>query len=95
MTQDPIANLKLARKGPIVSIIVYLLLSVAKLLAGYLLNASSLIADGFNNVSDIVGNVALLIGLHLASQPADANHKFVIGKLKTYPASSLLLLCFL
>ncbi|HFL5474063.1 TPA: cation-efflux pump, partial [Streptococcus pyogenes] len=50
MTQDPIANLKLARKGPIVSIIVYLLLSAAKLLAGYLLNASSLIADGFNNL---------------------------------------------
>lgn len=87
MTQDPIANLKLARKGPIVSIIVYLLLSVAKLLAGYLLNASSLIADGFNNLSDIVGNVALLIGLHLASQPADANHKF--GHWKIEDLSSL------
>ncbi|ABF36091.1 Cobalt-zinc-cadmium resistance protein czcD [Streptococcus pyogenes MGAS2096] len=95
MTQDPIANLKLARKGPIVSIIVYLLLSVAKLLAGYLLNASSLIADGFNNLSDIVGNVALLIGLHLASQPAMPIINLVIGKLKTYPALSLLLLCFL
>lgn len=87
MTQDPIANLKLARKGPIVSIIVYLLLSAAKLLAGYLLNASSLIADGFNNLSDIVGNVALLIGLHLASQPADANHKF--GHWKIEDLSSL------
>lgn len=76
MTQDPIENLKLAKRGPIVSIMAYLLLSIAKLLAGYLLNASSLIADGFNNLSDIVGNIALLIGLHLASQPADANHKF-------------------
>ena len=44
MTQDPIENLKLAKRGPIVSIVAYLLLSVAKLLAGYLLNASSLIA---------------------------------------------------
>ncbi|MGG6831399.1 UNVERIFIED_CONTAM: cation transporter [Streptococcus canis] len=88
MTQDPIENLKLAKRGPIVSIVAYLLLSVAKLLAGYLLNASSLIADGFNNLSDIVGNVALLIGLHLASQPADANHKF--GHWKIEDLSSLI-----
>lgn len=64
-----------------------MLLSATKLLAGYLLNASSLIADGFNNLSDIVGNVALLIGLHLASQPADANHKF--GHWKIEDLSSL------
>ncbi|WP_218768262.1 cation diffusion facilitator family transporter [Streptococcus dysgalactiae] len=88
MTQDPIENLKLAKRGPIVSIMAYLLLSIAKLLAGYLLNASSLIADGFNNLSDIVGNVALLVGLHLASQPADANHKF--GHWKIEDLSSLI-----
>ncbi|MGT2934715.1 cation diffusion facilitator family transporter [Streptococcus castoreus] len=88
MIQDPTENLKLAKRGPIVSIIAYLLLSIAKLLAGYFLNANSLIADGFNNLSDIVGNVALLIGLHLASQPADANHKF--GHWKIEDLSSLI-----
>lgn len=71
------------------------MLSIAKLLAGYLLNASSLIADGFNNLSDIVGNIALLIGLHLASQPADANHKFSTGKLRISQALSPLSLCLL
>jgi len=60
-------NLRAARRGPIVSIAAYLLLTIAKLLAGHFLNSSSLIADGFNNLSDILGNVALLIGLHLAS----------------------------
>lgn len=69
-------NIKLARRGPIVSITAYVILSISKLAAGYLLEASSLVADGFNNLSDILGNVALLIGLHLASQPADENHRF-------------------
>ena len=55
-------NLRAARRGPIVSIAAYLLLTIAKLLAGHFLNSSSLIADGFNNLSDILGNVALLIG---------------------------------
>ena len=68
-------NLRAARRGPIVSIAAYVLLTIAKLLAGHFLNSSSLIADGFNNLSDILGNVALLIGLHLASQPADADHR--------------------
>lgn len=88
MTQDPIINLKLAKRGPIVSIVAYLIISIAKLLSGYFLNSNSLIADGFNNLSDIVGNVALLIGLQLASQPADANHKF--GHWKFEDLSSLI-----
>lgn len=69
-------NLKLAERGAIISISTYLLLSAAKLATGHLLNSSSLVADGFNNVSDIVGNVALLIGIRLARQPADRDHRF-------------------
>ncbi|HEO6887010.1 TPA: cation transporter, partial [Streptococcus agalactiae] len=69
-------NLQLAKRGPIISIIAYITLAVAKLATGYWFDATSLVADGFNNLSDILGNVALLIGLHLASQPADSNHRF-------------------
>lgn len=86
--QNPISNLKLAKRGPIISIIAYLLISIAKLVSGYMLNSNSLVADGFNNLSDIVGNVALLIGLQLASQPADANHRF--GHWKFEDLSSLI-----
>lgn len=72
----PTENLQLAKRGPIVSIIAYLIISVLKLLTGSFFHSSSLIADGFNNLSDILGNVALLIGLYLASKPADADHRF-------------------
>lgn len=69
-------NLKLAERGAIISIIAYLLLSAAKLATGHILSSSSLVADGFNNLSDIISNVALLIGIRLARQPADRDHKF-------------------
>lgn len=72
----PNSNLKLAERGAIVSIIAYLLLSCAKLATGHLLHSSSLVADGFNNLSDIISNVTLLIGIRLARQPADRDHKF-------------------
>lgn len=69
-------NLKLAERGAIISILAYLLLSTTKLATGHILNSSSLVADGFNNLSDIISNVALLIGIRLARQPADRDHKF-------------------
>ena len=72
----PEENLRLAKRGPIVSIIAYMVITLLKLITGYFLNSSSLIADGFNNLSDILGNVVLLIGLHLASKPADEDHRF-------------------
>ena len=71
-----VSNLKLAERGAITSILTYLFLSAAKLATGHLLHSSSMVADGFNNVSDIVGNVALLIGIRLARQPADRDHRF-------------------
>lgn len=85
---NPSENLRLAKRGPILSISAYLLLTIGKLIFGYLLDSSSLIADGFNNLSDIVGNVALLIGLYLASQPADEDHRF--GHWKIEDLSSLI-----
>lgn len=72
----PYSNLKLAERGAIVSILAYLLLSSVKLATGHLLHSSSLVADGFNNLSDIISNAALLIGIRLARQPADRDHKF-------------------
>ena len=84
----PEENLRLAKRGPIVSIVAYMVITLLKLITGYFLNSSSLIADGFNNLSDILGNVVLLIGLHLASKPADEDHRF--GHWKMEDLSSLI-----
>ena len=69
-------NHKLAQRGPIVSIIAYVFLSVLKLLFGHYMNSAALVADGFNNTSDIISNITILIGIRLASKPADSDHRF-------------------
>lgn len=73
---NPSKNLKLAEQGALLAIVTYILLSTAKLIAGSMLHSSSLTADGFNNISDIVANIAVLIGLRIARKPADMDHKF-------------------
>lgn len=71
-----VKNLKLAERGAIVSIAAYIILSGLKLSAGSIFHSDALTADAFNNISDIVGNVAVLIGLRMAQKPADTDHKF-------------------
>lgn len=74
--QQQIQNLKLAERGAILSIVAYILLSGIKLTAGNLFHSDALTADAFNNISDIVSNIAVLIGLRMAQKPADTDHKF-------------------
>ncbi|HEM6320550.1 cation diffusion facilitator family transporter [Streptococcus suis] len=71
-----IQNLKLAERGAIVSITAYIILSGIKLAAGHIFHSDALTADAFNNISDIIGNIAVLIGLRMAQKPADTDHKF-------------------
>lgn len=71
-----IKNLKLAERGAIISISAYIILSGIKLAAGHIFHSDALTADAFNNISDIIGNVAVLIGLRMAQKPADTDHKF-------------------
>ncbi|HFI0936963.1 TPA: cation diffusion facilitator family transporter [Streptococcus suis] len=71
-----IKNLKLAERGAIVSITAYIILSGIKLAAGHIFHSDALTADAFNNISDIIGNIAVLVGLRMAQKPADTDHKF-------------------
>ncbi|MGT2754884.1 cation diffusion facilitator family transporter [Streptococcus ovis] len=74
--QEQIKNLKTAEKGALLSIWAYIILSGIKLAAGQTFHSDALTADAFNNISDIVGNIAVLIGLKMAQKPADTDHKF-------------------
>ena len=80
--EKPYSNLKLAERGAIISILAYLLLSSAKLATGHLLHSSSLVADGFNNLSDIISNAALLIGIISLANQLTVITSLVTGKLR-------------
>lgn len=83
MEQQKYADLKKGERGAIISIAAYLCLSALKLLIGYSANSEALKADGFNNATDIVASVAVLIGLRLSQKPADKDHPYGHWKAET------------
>ena len=60
----------------VVGIICNLLLFVSKLTVGLIFGVLSIVADGFNNLSDLGSNFVALIGFRVASRPADREHPF-------------------
>ncbi|GFH40964.1 cation diffusion facilitator family transporter [Lactococcus insecticola] len=81
-------DLKLAERGALLSIWAYVILSLIKISVSSMTHSESLRADGFNNVTDILGNVAVLIGLKIARRPADDDHTY--GHWKVESVASLL-----
>ena len=59
-----------------------LLLFAGKLCAGILTGAISVTADAFNNLSDAGSSVIGLVGVKMASKPADQDHPFGHGRIE-------------
>jgi cation diffusion facilitator family transporter len=76
MDEKKFQDLKAGEKGAVISILTYLFLSAVKLLIGIVSHSEALKADGFNNTTDIISSVAVLIGLRLARKPADKDHPY-------------------
>ncbi|EES71224.1 cation diffusion facilitator family transporter [Paenibacillus sp. oral taxon 786 str. D14] len=69
-------DIRKGERGAWVSIAAYLLLSAFKLISGFVFDSSALLADGFNNLTDIVASVAVLIGLKISQKPPDSDHAY-------------------
>ncbi|UFJ39008.1 cation diffusion facilitator family transporter [Brevibacillus humidisoli] len=69
-----------------VGIIGNLLLAGAKLVVGWLADSRALIADAAHSASDVVGSVAVLIGLRAAERPPDEDHPYGHGKAESIAA---------
>ena len=64
----------------VVGILCNLLLFGIKLTAGLLSSSISIIADAFNNLSDMGSSVVTIFGFKLASKPADPDHPYGHGR---------------
>lgn len=58
------------------SIAAYLVLSSIKLWIGYTFLSGALVADGYNNLTDIIASIAVLIGLKISQKPPDVDHPY-------------------
>ena len=81
-------NLRAGEKGAYLSIFAYICLSALKLTVGFLGDSQALRADGFNNTTDIIASIAVLIGLRISQRPPDHNHQY--GHLRAETVASLI-----
>lgn len=58
------------------------ILFAAKWTVGYFLHSISVMADAFNNLSDAGSSVIGLVGVKMASKPADKDHPFGHGRIE-------------
>jgi len=61
--------------------------AVAKIVAGILAHSTALTADGLENVADLGVAAATVIGLRIASRPADLRHPYGHGKAEVLTAA--------
>ena len=68
--------------GSFVGIICNLFLCILKISVGIISGSISIMADGFNNLSDMGSSVVTIIGFKLANKPADSDHPFGHGRME-------------
>lgn len=65
-----------------VGIFCNVILFVVKAVVGVVLNSISVTADAFNNLSDAGSSIVGLVGVKMASKPADEDHPFGHGRIE-------------
>lgn len=71
-------------KVTFVGLIVNIILTAAKYLAGFFGRSSAMIADATHSLSDIISDVIVLFFVKIAARPMDENHRYGHGKFETF-----------
>ena len=58
------------------------LLFLAKLFTGMMINSISVMADAFNNLSDAASSIISFVGVKMSEKPADKEHPFGHGRIE-------------
>lgn len=86
---------KQAERAAWLGIIVNILLTVIKGVFGLKSQSKALIADAVHSASDIVGSLAVYVGLRAAKQPPDEEHPYGHGKAESIAAIIVAVILFI
>lgn len=64
------------------SMVTNTILSIVKIITGFIGKSGALIADGVHSFSDLITDVVAIVGSKFASKPADQNHPYGHGKIE-------------
>ncbi|BCB95260.1 cation efflux system protein [Dissulfurispira thermophila] len=71
------------RKVLLITLVLNLIVSAAKVFYGYYINSVSILSDGYHSLFDGVSNIVGLIGIYIASHPPDEKHPYGHRKYET------------
>ncbi|MBU8905509.1 cation diffusion facilitator family transporter [Desertibacillus haloalkaliphilus] len=80
--------------GAWIGIIGNVMLAIIKGVVGIIANSRALVADAVHSASDVVGSVAVLIGVRAAKLPPDRDHPYGHGKAESVTAIIVAVLLF-
>ncbi len=83
---------KIAVRVTLITIIVNIVLSVFKLLAGVLAHSGAMISDAVHSASDVISSLIVIVGVKLAGKGADETHPFGHERLECVAAMALALI---
>ena len=63
-----------------------IILAAVKVAVGLLAGSVALVADGIHSISDMVTDIAVLLGIHFGSKQPDESHPYGHGRLETFAA---------
>ncbi|PTX55349.1 cation diffusion facilitator family transporter [Melghirimyces profundicolus] len=79
-------QIRQAETGAWVGIVGNLILAVIKGVIGVIADSRALVADAVHSASDVVGSLAVLIGVRVAKAPPDEDHPYGHGKAESIAA---------
>lgn len=82
--KNPAVREKYGRLSGVTGIIVNMLMSAAKITAGILTGAISILSDGINNLSDAGTSVVSILGFKLSNKKPDKQHPFGHGRFEYF-----------
>ena len=69
-------NKRIAMHISNVSIVVNVILSALKMLAGVIAHSSARVSDAVHSLSDVLSTFVVMIGIHISSKESDASHQY-------------------
>ncbi len=73
---NSVGSTKLAMQTSTVSIIVNIILSVGKLIAGILSHSAAMISDAIHSASDVISTFIVIIGVRISARQSDDEHPY-------------------
>lgn len=80
--EDAAVRTRYGMLAGIVGIFCNLVLFAAKISVGMMIHSISVMADGFNNLSDSASSLVGFVGMKMAGKPADGDHPFGHGRIE-------------